>query len=1498
MSRVSRTTLDKRQLLTLIGGAVLTSKADAQGITNGRRPSGAAVVDALSVRSEDGSAASPTSGTDQYPIPSPPISKGACGCEAFVPPTDAALIAQADGSFPAFLQTACLVSYVDPSAATTAASQTNAVPTVYNTSVNEAEPSSPVVAPSATRSPSPPARGSASPTRRETTLKPSAAAAKGALAARASSQPIYVPDDAYDLEVDAQEQREAMPLMSDEEELNATANTSGPNEPPSEEAIALREAQKQQREKSIADHKAREDAKNIRATAPLENEVPATLVSEVWTAEADGTVSIRNASNGRHSKGQLRIPAFGRISTSTAAGGGNCYVTAMVQVRNYVFAGYVDGFVRAFDVVTKELLFEKRKHAAAVNAIVQWKDNIVFSASDDFRIMMWKVGTEKTADEELRTKRAKRNNESLSGFSATEVPPPSTPSPTYSPTYSTPQSVHTTTTGTIKPPTSAQGADVFELPSFLHQLAGHTSRIHALHVEGDYLFSGGGDGVVKCWDIRTRTELVQKGRYPILAHPNGGVRDITCCQDVLITAGKGGVSLYDVETCELMHRFTGFPEVNRILVDPSSLVLWACCSTSGTVTLIDLYTFREIGTLADFSAATIKTIATVSTSPSSRLFLGIEGEGLSVAYCEAGTTGMGKNYIPLNAATERKYKTLDALREEIFANEENLASYRRLLWSIRDTDQYHKHAASSILAHGKEFQQKKQYLERCLVYVIKHRHKSRQHTIAARLERGCDQRLRFTALLKWFLYRRAARDARFKEFVTTSLANEHERQLIGRQLSNVVTFMATAQRLRSRKLIVPTLERYHIQRQIISFFTKWRRWVQEKHAAIKRSKVVGYLGDRNRKTAETHTYRKLLSYSSVGEVRNLNIRSCIVLHNTIAKTLLRQYFGNWVKRRQQIRRDLQRKAMSALVANHYEVPIRRRYFNLLWDYANQHKKAKATSQLNAQNERIDFMNRMIDQEGPGQGTREDKDTEASLDDEILKIEREIAEVEAANEVLKQNITVLSKHEDALMAECGGISGSEKAIPKRRREAGEAESAAVTNTSKNTSEDATPYDRCEAAMRTIRTGGFNLKVARAEVTKRNGMAPTGAAARKPTLVFPRGRAPSMASNSSYLEGPAVGFNKAVEAIFASIKPLSTQKEDLAMDDQWELDAGASISRESAKDHSAAEELVPRLAASALSIGLTSTTLSKSAVKKVVGPIQEAVVAWDYIRNRHSAPQSADGAAAHSAEVFARNINVIQTIFAHYVTNEAEAPDSGHNSPRRTPTPSRNSTPRRPNSVSVNRNSISVNRGGSAAPTSTPATPLRAPSATASKGVPKTVATPNSTKARSPSVNRPSTSDAPRVPTKAPTTAPSKVSASPNPVRSGSKGKAPSTPRAASASVSRSAATSAAKRNPSPTPQPAGKAPSTPRTGTSTKSVPRSASLSKVPTTPRAGSTSSVPAPAPKRSSTPSASPSPNKVLPNRSKTPIGTTAARPATAKAPSATSSATASRKPLSTPIA
>lgn len=99
----------------------------------------------------------------------------------------------------------------------------------------------------------------------------------------------------------------------------------------------------------------------------------------VWCGEPEGGITIRKAFNGAPVADKPTIAAPAQPT----------YVASIAQVGpKQVWAGYGDGMVRAFDIDTRELIFENKKHGGAVTAIAAF-EGVVATGAEDFKINLY-----------------------------------------------------------------------------------------------------------------------------------------------------------------------------------------------------------------------------------------------------------------------------------------------------------------------------------------------------------------------------------------------------------------------------------------------------------------------------------------------------------------------------------------------------------------------------------------------------------------------------------------------------------------------------------------------------------------------------------------------------------------------------------------------------------------------------------------------------------------------------------------------------------------------------------------------------------------------------------------------------------------------------------------------------------------------------------------------------------------------------------------------------
>ena len=693
----------------------------------------------------------------------------------------------------------------------------------------------------------------------------------------------------------------------------------------------------------------------------LESESGRSVITEVWTAEDDGSISIRDPATGRHVKRESnRCVQFPRT-----------FGTCMRQVEGFVVVGYQDGNIRIFDAASRQVICSKKKHAAAVTSLVVWKHGskeqsdaedsyVLFCASEDFRISMWSLNTSGDA-------------------------------------------------------------------TFVHHLAGHSSRVECLAVEGDFLFSGGADGFVRCWDIHLRSEVKStesgEGGYPLLAHSNV-VKDICVVEEVLITAGTGGVCLWDMETCAPIHQFDDFgvgTDINKVCVNPASLVLWAC-SSQGTIHLFDLYRFQPIGTMSDFGAANIKQLAPVAQGATSRAFFTVAGEGLTCVYSENSDTGMTRlvGDDSLSTVIKAEFETIDSLREQIVANSKLLFEQRSHLWWMRRTDEYRKETSAQWLCKSSTSDSlRREFLERTQLFLLKTRYRQRQLYLATRLAVDNNRRLLFTMWLKWSHARRGSKDAFFRDYVTNVVTDSTHQQLVAKHLHNAITYLEQTEERKRLEATAVVFERNNHRSLLRGYFFGWVRLGEQARRLDKRAEALRAVLRASNSTLMRQNFAVLLR-----NVHN-NRRERVKLHagNTLMRFserfLSRTYFMKLLSFRREKRFLAQRSVLACQLQRLLTQNTLKEAFFALVSFTNQRREAKGVAAISNIQKEIGEMGAAI-AAAPG-----DDVTEAELDAQIADQDAEIARLEEQLKTELACVEWLEKRNARLQA----LEGPEEAAAK-------------------------------------------------------------------------------------------------------------------------------------------------------------------------------------------------------------------------------------------------------------------------------------------------------------------------------------------------------------------------------------------------------------------------------------------------------------------------------------
>ena len=161
------------------------------------------------------------------------------------------------------------------------------------------------------------------------------------------------------------------------------------------------------------------------------------------------------------------------------------------------------------------------------------------------------------------------------------------------------------------------------------------SVVRKLLVSEDFLFCGGDDGCLRCFDLPHACEVISPDTYPIKCFKHGGVRDVAVWESTVLAAGANGVVMLDVETCAMVHFFDVGGVALSITVIPTDLTLWIQQS-DGTTAVFDLVDFSRITELNSHSSSIVKDVVLMSRRTSVQLW-GFSGNEVSLV-CDAAET--------------------------------------------------------------------------------------------------------------------------------------------------------------------------------------------------------------------------------------------------------------------------------------------------------------------------------------------------------------------------------------------------------------------------------------------------------------------------------------------------------------------------------------------------------------------------------------------------------------------------------------------------------------------------------------------------------------------------------------------------------------------------------------------------------------------------------------------------------------------------------------------
>ncbi|CUG91968.1 Hypothetical protein, putative [Bodo saltans] len=364
-------------------------------------------------------------------------------------------------------------------------------------------------------------------------------------------------------------------------------------------------------------------------------EKDAVLHEEVWAADGDGRIVIRNmasvgkaTTHGDPESESFNGKAHGKDTVAVIKKYFGVFVTALERGGLYVWAGYSDGAVRAFSIKTHKEVFEAPKHhGGSINRLLfveapgdyGHRTPMILSASEDFRI-------------------------------------------------------------------HAHHAETF---AFVFQLTASGACVRCMATDGDYLFTGGDDGMVRCWSLEQKTEMKIPGVYPLHAYQEGGVRSLDLHQNALFACGGSCGSMWDVEDGSLLAVFNVPDQVKavRSTIVPSGFTLWISAS-DGFVYIFDISDLSLVEVADSHAASLVKCVEVVRRAPVLQT-VATYPDGFIYAYTETGRLSASYTHLPVElqqalAHLQRSQEEIGRQRVEIRRQAATMRKYKALFAQFRD----------------------------------------------------------------------------------------------------------------------------------------------------------------------------------------------------------------------------------------------------------------------------------------------------------------------------------------------------------------------------------------------------------------------------------------------------------------------------------------------------------------------------------------------------------------------------------------------------------------------------------------------------------------------------------------------------------------------------------------------------------------------------------------------------------------------------------------------
>jgi hypothetical protein len=546
-------------------------------------------------------------------------------------------------------------------------------------------------------------------------------------------------------------------------------------------------------------------------------------------------------------------------------------------------------------------------------------------------------------------------------------------------------------------------------------LKAHTSSIRCIATMGDFVYTGADDGLVRCFSISQKGEVVVPGQYPIYVDGAGSVRGIAIYENCLFIAGKQGVTALDIETCQEIHRFsTG--SVHRVTVVAADITLWCACA-NGTMTVYDLLNYELIGHVDEHEGALVRSFEPIARSVTNRLFL-LSTKGLHIVRTEVLPVGGGTPHDEAFASDElRSFVASLNTRQAMIAEQsrKHRASAAELRHLVR-TDGHTKRAVVAYAAREHLDERLQSNYERARVFFYAQQHRSKLQLAAKILARHTNFVFAGSMFRKMRSYARMVRSVRHREGVVKTIHKNLTEGLRSVFTRETVKFQRKQISHTHRSAVAEYLHSKLGERLLSRSYHSWRFYLERNRRRSKYEMLSASLQQTSAQTSLRHRYfgyflRYFLSLRR-DRLRERAIESLAGAHSRISSSLLEEH-ATFASVR--VRRFLQETRFVEFFGSTRKSELRRSYFGK-WKAA--HFRSKKTS-LELAIPQIATCIQQLDEESNDPSIPPSE----ALDADIASLQRQLEALQSELEAQNTSISLISNYAVLLAAERSSAAAS-------------------------------------------------------------------------------------------------------------------------------------------------------------------------------------------------------------------------------------------------------------------------------------------------------------------------------------------------------------------------------------------------------------------------------------------------------------------------------------------